>query len=91
MNTAELDRRMLEDRERILRDWDADRRPVHCANCRFAVVGGRPDEPTVRCAKGHGAKRLDLFVLLRKRAPRQFVPAAKCSDFDSMSDGNPWE
>lgn len=56
----------------------------HCSDCRHAVVGGQPSEPTVRCARGHGGP-VPLWRLIRLVRPLGFRPAAACPDFDSMA------
>jgi hypothetical protein len=86
MTAVDLERNAAEERKRIVRDWDADRRPIHCANCRHCVVSGSPDAPIARCAMGYG-KPLALHVMLREKGPRQFAPAKDCEDFSSMADG----
>ncbi len=69
-----------------IEDWDPIRRMVHCSNCLHAKVGGTPDDPTVRCAKGHGLPK-ELGRLIRPRNPVGFCSAETCPDFSSMDDG----
>lgn len=66
----------------LIADWEPPAKP-HCSNCSNCIVGGAPDEPTAHCAQGRG-NVITLVQLLRKKAPRQFVPAVKCPDWDDM-------
>jgi hypothetical protein len=78
------ERHIRDVRAAIIEDWQPPRAP-HCSNCLHAVVGGTPEEPTVRCERGHGDER-SLFTLIRPSHSRQFIPAKECPDFSSMSD-----
>lgn len=71
--------------QQIINDWDPDYRPVHCSNCRHAIVYGNPKDPSVRCEMGHG-NAPSIFTLIRRQSPRGFKVAADCSDFDNMGD-----
>ncbi|MCL5266260.1 MAG: hypothetical protein M1343_13890 [Chloroflexi bacterium] len=66
----------------LIFDWDPEKRPIHCSNCRHCVA--RP--PRATCEKGHGPEYLSYLSLLRENYPSGFAQAAKCEDFDSMSD-----
>lgn len=66
----------------LIADWEPPARP-HCSNCSNCIVSGAPDDPTARCARGHG-KVITLVELIRKRYPRQFEPAVKCPDWADM-------
>lgn len=75
---------LLED----LRLWDPDARPVHCSNCRWALVHGEPNSPMVRCATRHG-EPVAHHRLVRRHHPWGFRNASLCEDFDSMDDDAP--
>src|SRR5689334_1204071 len=65
----------------VLEEWDPDKRPVHCSNCRHCLVSGDWPHPEAKCARGHGAR--PHIPLVRKVGIRK---ASACPDFDSMSD-----
>jgi hypothetical protein len=76
----------IADVTRVIYAWEPEDRPIHCANCANCVVFGSAEEPRVRCSRGHGTVgSLALVQVIRRKAPRQFVPAERCEDFDSMS------
>lgn len=68
---------------RLIRAWEPPETP-HCSDCRWAIVGGTPDEPTVSCAQAHGPAEIPLWRLIRPKHPRGFRSAEKCPHFDSM-------
>ncbi len=71
--------------------WDPDsaaRFHVHCSNCAHAKVFGDPQDPRVRCGRGHspvGRPDMALGQLIRAVNPGQFRVAKRCEDFQSMS------
>jgi hypothetical protein len=67
---------------RWINRWEVPDAP-HCSNCVFAKVSGRPENPDVSCAAGHG-KLIELATLVRPSHPRQFRVAARCPDFSDM-------
>lgn len=77
--------------EKAFADWDPEKRPVHCANCRHAVVGEETSSggmPLVRCEKRHGSpptRRIRLYRLIVATHPICFADAKRCPDFKSMS------
>lgn len=72
--------------------FDPEDRPIHCRNCKHAVVSGTAEEPKVRCEMGHGHKAshrgIPLARLIRPSHPTGFRNAASCPDFFSLSDGS---
>jgi len=87
MPSPRWDAEKVKAQETLIRDWNPEARPTHCANCLHALVSGVPEDPEVRCARGHGpAHPKQLWVLIRPMRPDQFRRADLCPDFESMSD-----
>ena len=64
--------------------WDARDRPIHCANCRHALVTGTPRMPVVRCEEGVKDGYIRLVALIRPKRPSCFKTADACPFFESM-------
>ncbi len=68
--------------QRMIEAWDPSDKP-HCANCLHGKVSEPAADPIITCAKGYG-KPIKFASMIRLRAARQFVPAARCPNYDDM-------
>ena len=84
MNTADLLKSKAAYMSALIEAYDPVARPVHCSNCRHAIVSGEWPDVKVECEQNYG--KMKALAAVIRSGGQGFKPAAACPDFTSMSD-----